>query len=59
MNYGGNADFQWHYDCIDLFATFNPSSSNSVSKYPTTKRIAQVLSFFFIIFGVFIHLFIL
>jgi hypothetical protein len=45
MSYGGIGDSEWHYSCIDLFATFNPSSSASktVSQYPTTKRISQVL----------------
>ena len=45
MNYAGIGDSQWHYGCIDLFATFNPSSSASktVSQYPSTKRISQVL----------------
>jgi len=46
MTYSGSSDNQWHYDCVDLFATFNPSSSvqgtKPVSQYPTTKRVSQV-----------------
>jgi hypothetical protein len=59
MNYAGFADFQWHYDCIDLLATFNPSLSNSVSQYPTTKRIYQVLIYLIIIHFQYFYLFIL
>jgi len=45
MNYAGNNDFEWHYDCINLFATFNSASSPSTSQYGTSKRISQVLIF--------------
>jgi hypothetical protein len=43
MSYAGKNDFNWHYDCIDLFATFNLASSGSTPQYGTTKRITQVL----------------